>query len=318
MNINQLKYFISAVNYLNFTKAAKEHYIAPAAISQQIINLEKELDVLLFHRNKRTMRLTHAGAIFYNEAKRIISNLEDAILNVQLNTQLDDSKYQGNLTIGFQQPHQKGLAPSWVRNFCLSFPNVKIALIPDLQDNLQKALYEGSLDLFFRVLDSYDEVADFSWQIVSQTYNNRLCAVVHSTHPLAQETTVARSALVNERFVHFDRHSSPMTFHRLIRDCKRSGFLPNIVAESTSPETLLLLVAAGTGIAVLPRNFETLLDNDNIRFIELNGEDEHSTELVALWRRNNFNPAISMFLSSIDDSKQGCPEHNMVTLETKQ
>jgi DNA-binding transcriptional LysR family regulator len=303
MTINQIKYFISVAKHLNFTKAAKDHYIAQTAISQQIINLEKELNTLLFHRNKRTVQLTKAGAIFYEETQHIVSILENAIHTTQLNTQINSSKYQGTLTIGFQHPHQTGLAASLVQNFCSTYPNVTLKLMPDFRDNLPRALQEGALDLVFYAIETMNEVGDFSWKLIAHLSKNNLCAVMPTKHPLAKKTSVTRAALAHERFVHFDRNSSPMSYYRMIRDCEKSGFLPNIVAETTAPETLLFLVESGTGIAVIPRCFETYSNTDAVRFIDLIKENK-TTDLVVMWRQNNFNPAISMFLSLIQNENQ--------------
>ncbi|MBP2642838.1 MAG: transcriptional regulator AlsR family [Firmicutes bacterium] len=305
MTINQIKYFISVAKHLNFTKAAKEHYIAQTAISQQIINLEKELNTVLFHRNKRTVQLTKAGAIFYEEAQHIVSILENAILTTQQTTQINSSNYQGALTIGFQHPHQTGLAASLVRNFCSTYPNVTLKLMPDFRDNLPKALQEGDLDLVFYAVETTNEIGDFSWKLIAHLFKNYLCAVVPTKHPLAKKNSVTRAALAHERFVHFDRHSSPMSYYRMLRDCEKCGFLPNIVAEATDPETLLFLVESGTGIAVIPRCFETNSNKDAVQFINLIGENE-TTDLVVMWRQNNYNPAISLFLSLIQNEKQEC------------
>jgi DNA-binding transcriptional LysR family regulator len=313
MHINQLNYFISVAKHLNFTKAAKEHYIAQTAISQQIIALEKELNVLLFYRNKRTVQLTHAGGIFYSEVQRIVASLGDAIHNAQMNAQIDNANYHGTLTMGFEQPHEKGLLAYLIRNFRSAYPNIKLTLIHDCIDNLQEAVQEGTLDFVFRLSFDKDEVSKFSWRTVSNAFKDPLCTIVHTNHPLAKQTSIDRSALANERFVHFDRKSAPMGFHAMLRDCKKSGFSPNIVAESTSPETLLLLVEAEIGIAILPLSFGTYANSDTIRFIELKGESEY-TELIVAWRPNNFNPAISMFLALIKDGEQGSPTRNIVAL----
>lgn len=302
MHINQLYYFISVANHLNFTKAAKEHCIAQTAISQQIINLEKELNVQLFYRNKRTVLLTQAGTTFFGEVKQVVANLESAIQHAQLTSQLDSSKYQGTLALGFEQTHEKGLLANLIRNFCGTYPNIKLTLTHESQDQLIEKLQAGTLDFVFRRAFLIEEVSNITWQVLSSVYKDPFCAIMHVNHPLAQEKSVDRALLANERFVHFDRNSNPLGFQAMMRDCQQSGFVPNIVAESASPETLLLLVEAGTGITVLPRSFEIYANKDMVRFVELAGEGEYS-ELIVAWRNNNFNPAIAMLLSLIRETE---------------
>lgn len=79
INIRQLYYFISVAEHLNFTKAAEENHIAQTAMSQNIIALEKQLDVRLFERTKRKVILTNAGKQFYTSIKPILEELEHSI-----------------------------------------------------------------------------------------------------------------------------------------------------------------------------------------------------------------------------------------------
>ena len=68
MTTNQLKYFITAAECLNFTEAAKQHYISQTAITQHMQALEEDLEVKLFDRQKRKVSLTPAGQVFFNRS----------------------------------------------------------------------------------------------------------------------------------------------------------------------------------------------------------------------------------------------------------
>jgi DNA-binding transcriptional LysR family regulator len=76
MDIRQLRYFITVAEYLNFTKAANQLYVAQSAISHQIADLEQQLGLKLFIRNKRSVQLTPAGAVFLKEAIEIVEKMQ--------------------------------------------------------------------------------------------------------------------------------------------------------------------------------------------------------------------------------------------------
>ena len=78
MNRNQLEYFVSLGETLNFTETAKRHLVSQAAISQQIQRLEAELNVTLIERNRRPVKLTGAGKVFLQEAKSILDFFKDS------------------------------------------------------------------------------------------------------------------------------------------------------------------------------------------------------------------------------------------------
>ena len=83
MDIRGLKYFISAAECLNFTRAAKECFITQTAMSQHIANMEKELGFQLFRRNNRNVELTTAGRDFYEQMKAVVHSYDNAVRHSQ-------------------------------------------------------------------------------------------------------------------------------------------------------------------------------------------------------------------------------------------
>lgn len=145
INIRQLYYFISVAEHLNFTKAAEENHIAQTAMSQNIIALEKQLDVRLFERTKRKVILTNAGKQFYTSIKPILEELEHSITL----TQRAEKGLEGSLRIGFQGIHEKEVLPKAIRIFQSRYPEIDITLVQDSLQHLEKQLKEQRLDLIF-------------------------------------------------------------------------------------------------------------------------------------------------------------------------
>ncbi|MBP2649935.1 MAG: hypothetical protein H6Q74_760 [Firmicutes bacterium] len=293
MNLKQLEYFISVAEYLNFTKAAQHHYIAQTAISHQIIALEKELGIPLFYRNKRTVKLTNAGEVFYNEVKTIVTKLENAVNT----TLLANANAQGNLTLGFYGLVGKDYFPHWLRNFLFAYPNINLKLVNNT-NNLQDLLHNGKVDILFQFSHALNIDPKFSWENICVAFADPLCAVVPCDHPLAKKATIHRSDLANEPFVFFDQKSNPSGFESIVNDCNNTGVSPKIVAQASSAETLLVLVEAKLGITVLPSCYKNQA-SPAIRFIDLEEDYDRVTSLIAVWRTNNSNPIIPLFLNMI-------------------
>ena len=79
MNLNKLQYFLSVAECLNFTEAARRHYISQTAMSQQILALEQELGVTLFHRSRRQVTLTPAGTALVAEAQKLLAQYDSLL-----------------------------------------------------------------------------------------------------------------------------------------------------------------------------------------------------------------------------------------------
>ncbi|MBP2656888.1 MAG: hypothetical protein H6Q73_4457 [Firmicutes bacterium] len=294
MNLKQLEYFISVAEYLNFTKAAERHYIAQTAISHQIIALEKELELPLFYRNKRTVQLTNAGEVFYKEVKQIVGSLEQAVANAQR----ANSKYQGSLKIGFNGNVGKESLPLWIQFFLSTYPNIDLKLEKSSINDLQDLLEDDGVDILFRLSHDFVPNPKLSWKDVYNISTDPLCVVLHREHPLASQKNICRTDLVNDPFVFWDQKTNPAGFEFIVKDGKSTGFVPNLVATASSAEALLLLVEAKRGVTILPRCF-AILASDTVRFIELEGENANDAFLIAVWRKTNFNPTIPMFLNII-------------------
>ncbi len=291
MDIRQLNYFISVAEHLNFTKAAEHHYVAQTAISQQIQALEQLLGVKLFIRNNRSVQLTPAGKVFYKEAKLMVARSEEAITK----TRRAASGFEGTLRIGFQGPNEKRFLPALIRTFKHTHPNIDLSFMQNNPEKLREALTHGLLDLDFTSSFGLEQTPGVIWKTM---FRDPLCAIVYRDHPLANEQRIPRSAFANDSFVVMDSKEAPFAHDAMIQDCLNCGFSPKVVAECQSFESLLLLVEAEVGIALMRRGLETYANN--LRFIELEGKNEYN-ELVVAWMQDNHNPTIPLFVRALEE-----------------
>ncbi|MBP2656501.1 MAG: transcriptional regulator AlsR family [Firmicutes bacterium] len=270
MDFRQLRYFISVAEHLNFTQAAQHHYITQTAISQQIIALETQLGVKLFNRTNRSVQLTPAGKTFLRESRIMVARADEAIKL----TRHAASGLVGNLKIGFLGPNEKPFMPTLIRQFRRKYPNIVFSLHQSGIDDIHEALEHRFLDVAFTLPFHLDKIAGLTW-----------------------EAKIKRADLSGEPFVVIEREVAPGAFDAMIQDCVKSGFTPNIVAQSRFLETVLLLIESDVGISILPRFFE-LYATPNLRFIELEGENE-TMKLVVAHHVDNDNPTIPLFLEEL-------------------
>ena len=141
MELRQLRYFLKAAETLNFTDAAKQMYITQSTLSQQIKQLEDELNVLLFDRIGKKVYLTEAGKEFLPFAKQTV---EDAELGVQRIRDLQGIR-RGTLRIGITYSLSFGFS-SILLKFMKEYPNIKLEVIYDTALELLQKLKNRDLD----------------------------------------------------------------------------------------------------------------------------------------------------------------------------
>ena len=186
MELRQLKSFIKAAEMLSFSDAAKALNIAQSSLSQQLKQLEDELDVKLFLRNSHSIALTEAGKVMLPFALRTIHDAQtctDRIRDLQ-------KLLTGSLCIGVTYSFSPILTET-VISFMKLYPHIKLNIIYEPMNKLMELLAKRQLD-FVLAFKPTQPIAD----VESHTlFQNRLSAVVSATHPLASKEKVTLSEL---------------------------------------------------------------------------------------------------------------------------
>ena len=186
MELRQLKSFIKAAEMLSFSDAAKALNIAQSSLSQQIKQLEDELDVKLFLRNSHSIALTEAGKVMLPFALRTIHDAQtctDRIRDLQ-------KLLTGSLCIGVTYSFSPILTET-VISFMKLYPHIKLNIIYEPMNKLMELLAKRQLD-FVLAFKPTQPIAD----VESHTlFQNRLSAVVSATHPRASKEKVTLSEL---------------------------------------------------------------------------------------------------------------------------
>ena len=288
MELRQLRYFVATAEELHFGRAARRVHVAQPSLSRQIKLLERELGVRLFDRDTRRVRLTGAGREYLAEARGLLSRLTVAAETARR----AERGELGRLGIGFVYLVALDVLPSLLRRFRASYPDVKLEL-HELSTEAQIAgVRDGSLDVgIVRTPSAIRALA------VARIHRDEQVVALPATHPLAAGTSVKLKELRAERFIMFPRNDGTAMYDAIVGACAKAGFSPHIVQEAHLYTTIVSLVAAGIGIAILP-GVSARIRHDGVVYRRLLPRLPVDTGLV--WNADEAmsKPALRAFLES--------------------
>lgn len=288
MDIRQLKYFASVAKNLNFTKAAKENFIAQTAMSQHILALEKKLGVELFIRNNRSVKLTPAGEVLFKEVGIILDSLEVLFAKTRQAAQ----GHAGNLTIGYWGPQDKVLLTGLVKVFAQRFPTIHL----DFHQSDLKAVVNGLETGLFDCIFTSPFLVEHNPEITYMKIDSSpLGVLTNREHVFAKKKIVLSCELKDEKFIIIDVADFPGVLENLVDKCRKMGFTPHIVHRPPTFEILFVLVEAGMGITLISLNVQNELPA-NLVFHSI--KQAENIDVCVAWLKHNPNPALPMFLET--------------------
>jgi DNA-binding transcriptional LysR family regulator len=288
MELRHLRYFVAVAEELHFTRAAARLHIGQPPLSQQIQALEEEVGATLLDRSRRWVRLTEAGKLFLEDARRILALSENAAETARR----AERGEVGELRIGFTYSTPfTGIFASVINTYRKQFPHVALSLKEMSTIHQIQALNERALDIGFVRPPNVEIPA--AVQLTTLRYDP-LMLVLPANHPLVHKTTVTAKELVHEYFVMFLQSAGTGTYPQIVRLCRDAGFEPKIAMEAREASTIIGLVAAGCGITILPESFKCIRIK-GVRYRSLSGANTQMQLMVAT-RVNESTPQIESFL----------------------
>src|SRR5579875_892891 len=294
MELRHFRYFCAVADWRGFNRAAKALHVAQSAISEQILDLEREVGVQLINRSRHRVSLTPAGEIFLEESRRGLAAPPRAAARAPRSA----SGEIGSLRIGFLVWGASSFLPRIIREFRKLQPGVRLSLVEMLPPDQSEALLRGTLDIgFTRTLQP-----PYSAQLRSESiYFDPLIAVLPVDHPLAHKPLALRE-LANEPFVICEREISPTLFDRITSLCAEAGFSPRIVQTSNVLSSVLALVEAGEGVTLIPSSLRHVRYSD-LSFCPIT-EPRGTIELVMAWSAEREGAVQKEFLKFIRARKR--------------
>ena len=293
MDIRQLRHFVAVARTLHFGRAAEELGMTQPPLSQSIISLEREIGTALFVRTKRSVALTPFGAEWLTHVR---AALDEVNRLPGLAKNLRDG-VAGHLALSFVSTADYSILPALVRRYSSLFPDVDISLTEATSDVQIATLLEGkghvgliipppnpalppALSYLPLVTEPLIAAVPESWII-----DGRLA--VSGQH-------LAPEAVIGAPLILFPRQSAP-AFHDLVTGYYAThGGEARIAQEAIQMQTIISLVSAGMGIALVPASLRNLA-RTGVSYIDLAGAAPILETGVA-WRSNDATPTIERFL----------------------
>ncbi|MEH2232305.1 MAG: LysR family transcriptional regulator [Nostoc sp.] len=293
MELRHLRYFVTLAEELHFGRAAERLHIAQPPLSQQIRQLEAELGFELFHRTKRKVQLTEAGQVFLGEVEQIMRQLQQAI---QVGRQTSRGEI-GQLVVGFVSSAAYNILPIILRTFRSYVPGVSIELRELTTDQQLEWLREGRMDV--GLLRPPVEENRFSCETIFQ---ESLMVALPEAHLLASQSNVCLTSLANEPFILFPRILAPGLYDLIISLCQQAGFSPKVAQEAIQMQTIVSLVAAEMGVALVPASLQNL---QRIGVIYKTVQEPTPKVAIAMiWRKNETSPTVLKLVEIVKQAAQ--------------
>jgi DNA-binding transcriptional LysR family regulator len=253
-SLRELECFIAVAEELSFTRAAKRLNLAQPPLSRHIRILEEKIGAVLFLREPRRISLTAAGSIFYDETRHIPRRLARAGEVAKRASTGETAR----LRLGFVSAVMNDGLVEVFRGFRERHPAVQI-MLHDISPHEQlRAISDGRLDGGFIGLAPPAAEQTAGIRLVPWRKEALVC-LVPKDHPLGDRKSISLAALAGESFISVSFDSAPAFATHVRELCKAAGFRPREILESPRAQAVALMVAAGSGIAILPAALAALV-----------------------------------------------------------
>lgn len=300
MDLIKLQYFVTVAQYLNFTRAAEALFITQPTLSRQIASLEDEVGTKLFDRNRNKMTLTSAGEVLLSEAKEILEHTE----NLALKVHRIGHNAKSNIRVGYSGILEISFMVDLLRNISEKHPKTDVSLRRHNLGKLTEKINKGGLDVIFTLESGLEKLPNIQWVPL---FENHLKLVVSNQHPLANRTSIRLEELVDEPFLALNRNESFLSQDFIKVLCRQNAFVPNIIQYVENPQTLLLLVGAAKGVALLA-TCAIQQSSYQVSYIDLDiPATSKLMNFVVAWHKDNDNPCIPGFVKIAQETVKSLP-----------
>jgi DNA-binding transcriptional LysR family regulator len=307
-DLRQLRYFVTVAEEKHFGRAATRLAMTQPPLSQAIRALEEALGAPLFERTKRSVELTHVGAALLPEVRRVLSAAE-ALPSLTRSLALGET---GVLNLAFVSTADYGLLPGLLRQFGERFPSVRLQLTEATSDVQIDELVAGRIDAGIVVtpIPPRHAAALSHWPIAHEplivAMSSELARRLDGPTPGTGRHTdfddpdtrpIDIAELADVPLVIFPRRLAP-AFYDIIMGCyKAAGVVPRVGQEAIQMQTIVSLVSAGMGVALVPRSLCNLR-RTGVVYRALRGALP-VVETTLVWRTNDVSPVLSGFIDVV-------------------
>ncbi len=294
MELHQLRCFVAAAEQLHFGRAAQQLQMLPSALGRHLRLLEEDLGTRLFARTTRVVTLTEDGAALLREARSILERIEAVESSFRNRSR---SKGARRLRIGAIDSAAAGLLPQLLKDFRAEHPDIAVQLVEDKTVRLLPKLLSGALDLaFVRPPDRADKRLEFQPLLMETAI-----VALSQRHALARRKSVSLADIADQPMIVPDRRSRPHSHALVMTLFEDAGLSPRVVQVADEKQTIVNMVAARLGLAIVPR-WTSRMAISGVRFVPLKLERTGAVgrlPLAAAWMRGSQDPLREAMMSMV-------------------
>jgi DNA-binding transcriptional LysR family regulator len=278
MELRHLRYFVTAAETENVSRAAMKLHVSQPALSRQIRDLEQELGFALFERSAKSVRLTEAGKTFVNEAREVLKRAEEAVDRARAIASAGASQLQ----VGYAPSPLARIIPATLRSFREQFPKVRVRLHDLSTQEMLTGVRDGELEIAFLVRPNAKMLRGLIFEELSQ---DTMCVAVAPNHRLAELRSVTVADAARETLVIFNRSEYPEYYGYLEHLFERVKTKPRVAEEHDSSASLITAIESGTGVAIVPESF-SCSSGPRLKLVPLLASAAEPIRIGAVWPKS--------------------------------
>lgn len=287
IDLRQFRYFLALSDTLHFGRAALRLHISQPPLSRQIRQLEQQLGVALFIRRASGVSLTAAGAALVPEARKTLAQADRAIAAARAGGLADGAR----LVTGYSTVFDRGAMPDLTARLQERFPHTEFVVKGKHSVSLVRDIVNGRMDAAFIGLHTLAPGLQ-----VETLREEALVVAMPARHRLARRRAIGFDDLTGEPMFWFERRANPGFYDYCARYFDSIGFTPNAVQEPPDHHILLGMIAAGTGVALIPASLRTV-SYRGVVYRPLKKEQQGlSMGIAVAWLGSNQSPVLRAFL----------------------
>ena len=281
MELHQLRAFVAAAEELHFGRAAQRLEMLPSALGRYIRLLEDDLGTRLMTRTTRSVTLTDDGVVLLREARALLAQADGLAVRFQARGR----KQGAIIRVGAIDSAAAGLLPMLLSDFRDQRPDVTVKLTEDKTIRLLPRLISGQLDMaLVRPPQKPDKRLEFLFLL-----HETAVVAMSDHHPLASRKRVSVADLAEQPLIVPERRSRPHSHDLTMKLFAEAGLQARIVQLANEKQTIVNLVAAELGVAIVPR-WTSRMAARGVRYVPLTASDMNRLPLAAAWTRGTRDP----------------------------